>query len=335
MLEGEKLDSLIFALNAVTPIILVISVGYLLKKIGLITGDYAKKTNKLVFRCFLPIMLFMNLYKTTGINELRWDYIIFAVVVLLIIFAIAFPLTMLATKQNGRRGALLQACFRSNYALLGIPLAESLYGESGVAVATLLGAAVIPALNILAVISLSIFREDGKRPTVKDILKGIINNPLIQSIAAGLIALLIRALLEKYDISFRISDIKPVYTLLEYLARLATPLALLMLGAQFEFSAVKELKNEIILGTIMRTVIVPIIGIGGAYLFFKNVFTGAHFAALIAVFATPVSVSSVPMAQEMNGDTTLAGQLVIWSTLASAVSIFIIAFLLRYIGVFA
>ena len=192
-----------------------------------------------------------------------------------------------------------------------------------------------PALNILAVISLSIFREDGKRPTVKDILKGIINNPLIQSIAAGLVALLIRAFLEKNNISFRISDIKPIYTLLEYLSRLATPLALLMLGAQFEFSAVRSLKNEIVLGTIMRTIIVPMIGIGGAYLLFSNTFTGAHFAALSAVFATPVSVSSVPMAQEMNGDTTLAGQLVIWSTLASAVSIFIIAFLLRYIGVFA
>ncbi|MBP3387650.1 MAG: AEC family transporter [Clostridia bacterium] len=328
------MDSLIFALNAVTPIILVISVGYLLKKIGLINNDFSKKTNKLVFRCFLPVMLFLNLYKTDGIDELRWDYIIFAVVVLLVVFAIALPLTMIATKQNGRRGALLQACFRSNYALLGIPLAESLYGSEGVAVATLLGAAVIPALNILAVISLSIFREDGKRPTVKDILKGIINNPLIQSIAAGLVALLIRAFLENNNISFRISDIKPIYTLLEYLSRLATPLALLMLGAQFEFSAVRSLKNEIVLGTIMRTIIVPMIGIGGAYLLFSNTFTGAHFAALIAVFATPVSVSSVPMAQEMNGDTTLAGQLVIWSTLASAVSIFIIAFLLRYIGVF-
>ena len=84
----------------------------------------------------------------------------------------------------------------------------------------------------------------------------------------------------------------------------------------------------------MRTVIVPAIGVGIAYLFFRYTFGGAHFAAFIAVFATPVSISSVPMTQEMDGDVTLAGQLVVWTTLASAFSVFFISFLLKLAEVF-
>jgi predicted permease len=95
-----------------------------------------------------------------------------------------------------------------------------------------------------------------------------------------------------------------------------------------------QLKREILFGTLMRTVIVPVLGIGTAYLLFRSRFSGAHFAAFIAVFATPVSISSVPMAQEMDGDVTLAGQLVVWTTVMSALSVFLTSFLLKAAGIF-
>ena len=94
------------------------------------------------------------------------------------------------------------------------------------------------------------------------------------------------------------------------------------------------MRREIIFGVLARTVVVPIIGVGTAFLFFRDSFNGAHFAAFVAVFATPVSISSVPMAQEMDADATLAGQMVVWTTLVSALSIFLIAFFLKATGVF-
>jgi predicted permease len=124
-----------------------------------------------------------------------------------------------------------------------------------------------------------------------------------------------------------------LFTILKYLSNLSTPLVLLVLGAQFEFSAVRALRREVVFGTLMRTLIVPLLGIGIAYLCFKNRFTGAHFAAIVAVFATPVAVSSVPMAQEMQNDVTLAGQLLVWTTLFSALTIFLASFLLRLAGI--
>lgn len=328
------MDSLIFALEAVLPIVIMVALGYGIKRIGLVKADFAKIVNKLVFRIFLPVMLFLNVYKMEGIGSLSPTYIFYGAIAVVALFALSIPAVMAITKRGDRRGALLQACFRSNYALIGIPLAQSLFGQAGVSDATILSATTIPLFNILAVISLSIFGDGENKADVKKILLGIAKNPLIQAILLGLISLGIRALFIHYSVDFRLTDIKPVYSVLGDLSKLATPLALLMLGVQFEFSAVGELRREIIFGSIMRAIIVPVLGIGIAYVFFRDSFDGAKFAAIVALFATPVAVSSVPMAQEMGADHTLAGQLVIWTTILSAFSVFAASFLLKAAGVF-
>ena len=328
------MESLIFAFNSVSPIILTVAVGYLLKKIGLMSGEFSKQANKLVFRVFLPVMLFLNVYGIESISSVGFGYVLYSVIALLIIFGLAIPSVILLTDKKKCRGALLQGVFRSNYALIGIPLASSLFPSEGAAVATLLSAFMVPAFNILAVIGLSIFNNDGEKPNFKKVLLGIVKNPLIIGIVAGLAALGIRSLFIEADISFRISEIPAIWNTLKYLSSIATPLALLVLGAQFEFSAIPSLKREIISGVIIRSVVVPLLGIGIAYLAFRESFGGAQFAALVAVFCTPVAVSSVPMAQEMGADAELAGQLVVFTTVTSAFTVFIVSFLLKWAGIF-
>lgn len=321
------MDSLIFALNAVLPIVLTVGLGYILKRIGFMNDSFAKMANKLCFRVFLPCMLFLNVYKIDNIGSIETSYIIYTVIAVIVLFFIAFPIVQIATKRRECRGVLCQAAFRSNYALIGIPLAEALFGEEGVAAASVLSAVVIVLFNVLAVICLSVYRE-GK-PSLKKIILDILKNPLIISIALGIAVLLVRPL-----VSFKVSDITPVYKVLGYMSNLATPLALLVLGAQFEFSTVSELRREILWGVGMRCLMVPVLGLGTAYLLFKGEFTGAEFAALTAVFTTPLAVSSVAMAQEMDSDVRLAGQLVIWTTLISALTTFAASFLLKSVGIF-
>lgn len=329
------MDSLIFALGAVAPIILLVVIGYVLKRLGFMDEKFAKDANKLVFRIFMPVMLFLNIYKMKDLSNVNFAFLLYVVIALLLIFFAMIPGSMAIARKKDRRGVLIQAAFRSGYSLIGIPLAGSLYGDEGVAAASILSAAAIPVFNVLAVISLAAMGDDESgKPSVKKIILDIIKNPLIIGIVAGLAALGIRALFVKFGISFRMSDITPVMSVIQYLSNLAIPLALLVLGAQFEFAAVSSLKREIIWGTVIRTVIIPAITLGIAYFFFRDTFTAAHFAAFVAVFATPVAVPSVPMVQEMGGDVTLAGQLVVWSTLASAFTVFLFTFLLRLGGAF-
>ena len=325
------MSDVLFAINATAPIVLMVLIGYFLKRIGLLDPTMGKSLNKLVFRVFLPAMLFLNMYKIESFASIDFTFVWYTLGVTLILFAVAIPTVSLMTKENPKRGALLQSVFRANYALVGIPLATSLFGERGSIMATVLSAFIVPLFNMLAVLGLCIFSPD-KKPSIKKVLLGIAKNPLIQSIAVGFVALGVRAVFVRTGITFRLTDIEPVYKTLNSLSSVATPLALLVLGAQFELSAIPELKKYIAFGVAVRNFIVPLLAIGAAYLI--GVFEGAHFATFVAVFCTPVAVSSVPMAQEMDADVSLAGQLVIWSTVVSAISIFLASYVLKALGIF-
>ena len=328
------LDSLIFAVNAVTPIVAMVVVGYFLKKIGFIDEKFSKQANKLVFRIFLPVMLFSNVYKVENFSQIEYGYIIYTVIASIVVFLFAFPIAFFATKKNERRGVMLQAAFRSNYALIGIPLAGSLFGEQGELVASLLSLVSVPLINILAVISLTVFNKEGKKATVGGVILGIAKNPLIQSILFGILAVILREAFGCVGTAIDIRDITPLWKTMNYLSGLATPLALIALGGQFEFSALTGMKKELVTGIIVRVFIVPIAVLSIAYILFGNTFGGAEFAALVAMFATPNAVSTVPMTQEMGGDAALAGQLVVWTTLFSTFTIFMSAFVFRFLGVF-
>ena len=328
------MDSFIFALSAVAPIIAMVAIGYFLKRIGWMNADFAKAANRLVFRVFMPVMLFVNIYKIESLVGVDLRYMLYSVLALLGIFLLSIVPIFLVAGAKDRRGVLMQAITRSGYSLIGFPIAYSLWGEEGRIAAALLSVAVIPLFNVLAVVSLSAFGDGAKKPSVKKILLDIAKNPLILGIAAAMIVILVRSLFVKCDVSFRLTDIGPLFSVLNYLADLAVPLALLVLGAQFELSAVSSLKKEIILGVVARTVVAPMLTIGVAYFAFGDLFTPAHYACFVALFATPVAVPSVPMVQEVGGDLTLAGQLVVWSTLASAFTMFATVALLRFGGAF-
>lgn len=330
------MDSFIFAFNAVLPIVLTVALGYFIKRIGLVSVSTAKELNKIVFRILLPANLFLSVYKIDSFASVNFAFVLFAVIATIALFAFGLIYINFATKEYSRRGALLQATFRSNYALIGVPLVVEIFGESGSASAALLAAFIVPLFNILAIITLTVFEpvakgEEKRKINIKKILMGILKNPLAFSVFLGLAVLGIRACFVSFDISFRLTDLTPVSSVLEMLSRSATPLALIALGAQFEFSAVKEMKREIISAIFARLLFAPLVTLGTAVLFFN--FTGPEYAAFIAAFASPVAVSSVPMAQEMRADATLAGQIVVWTTIFSSATIFLFIFALRAIGV--
>ena len=328
------MESFVFAFNAVAPIIALVALGYFLKKSGLFGKEFAVSGNRLVFKVILPVMLFTNIYKIENLEFSSFGHVGFSLLMIFIIWLIAVFSSGFITSEGPKRGSLIQGIFRSNYALIGMPIAEALFGAEGIAAAAVLSAFTIPLLNILAVIALSIFGSKNEKISVKKILFGIIKNPLIQGVAAGFFALFIRWIFNENEISFRLFDIVFIEKTAGYISTMATPLSLIVLGADFEFSAIRAMKKEIVFGTVMRCAAVPFIAVGTAFLLFADSFSGAQFAAVAALFTAPVAVSSVPMSQEMGGDVALSGQLVVWTTVFSALTIFITSFLLKSVGIF-
>ncbi len=332
------LDIFIFALNAVMPIILLIALGYFLKRKGIFSKEFLKIGNKTVFQVLLPALLFTNLAKMDGFSVLRADLFLYIIVAIVFLFGIGLVLTLL-TPDRRQKGVLLQCTFRSNFALIGVPLAQLLAGEAGVRTAAVISTFTIPIFNILGVISLSVFlnEQTSIRSKITKILRDILHNPLILGVLAGILFVYIKPFWTTLPVEFTgfFQKFEFLKTAIDYLAKASTPVALLVLGGQFELSHIKGMRKQILSGVSARLLIAPIIGIGSAVLLeYLGIlhFDNGIYAALIALFATPAAVSSAVMAEEMGNDGALAGQLVVWTTLLSAVIIFLTIMLLRGLG---
>ena len=128
------MDSFIFAVNAVSPLIIMALIGYTLRRFGVITDNVSKALNKLVFKVFLPCNLFLSVYKIDSLAGFDFGCAGYGALLILTTFLLAIPLALLITRDSSRRGVVLQAVFRSNNALIGIPLATSICGAEGAAV---------------------------------------------------------------------------------------------------------------------------------------------------------------------------------------------------------
>lgn len=328
---------LLTAVNAVAPIILLIAIGYFLRQRKFLTDEFIKTANKLVFNICIPVMLLVNIYDIDSIADIRWDVVVYCTVIVTLLFGLGWVQGRIFTGDHRRRGVLWQTAFRSNFAIIGLPLAQTLGGARGAAVAAVLSAFAIPAFNIYGVIALSAYT--GKKKGAGEVLKNILTNPLMVGVGAGLVTLLIRAaqtaLFGRVVYSVE-RDTRFIYTVLSNLKALTTPLSLIVLGAQCEFSAVKGMLKELVVAVTTRVVIAPAIAIlGMVALNAAGILPcgNGEFAAAIALFGSPVAVSSAIMAGNMDNDAQLATQTVVWSSLLSVATIFLTVCILMGTGV--
>lgn len=329
-------------MNAILPIILLILFGYLLKQKNFLDEGWFKKGNKLIFRVCLPCMLFVNVYNIDSFTDINWSVVAYSEIAIFAAFFIGLAMVKLTVPDNRQKGVILQCVFRSNFAIIGLPLAESLGGAEGKGIAAVLSAFSIPTFNILAVIALTMFLggEDGHKANLKDVLLKIAKNPLIIGVVCGLIVLGVRSFIPEDpdgSLVFSLSgSMKFLYDAVNNLSRISSPLALVILGGLFDFAAVKGMLKEIIIGTASRVVVVPLVVIGLAVILSRYTglisFDATVYPALVALFGSPVAVSSAIMAQEMDNDGVLAGQLVVWTSIASIFTTFLAVFILRNMG---
>ena len=336
------MDTFMFAVNAVLPIILLIFFGYFLKRQNFLTVDWFKQGNKFIFKVCLPVLLFINVYNIESFTAINWSAVIYSEIAILVIFFLGLVLVKLTIPDEKQKGVVLQCVFRSNFAIIGLTLAEALGGVEGRGIAAVLSAFSIPTFNILAVISLNIFLrgENGKKADMKAVLVKIAHNPLIIGVVCGLVVLGSRSLIpvgaDGTPVFSLAKNFYFIYAALNNLSKITSPLALIILGGLFDFSAVKGMKKQIIIATSARVLFVPLLVVGTAVLLSGHTnlinFDATVYPALVALFGSPVAVASAIMAQEMDNDGVLAGQLVVWTSVMSIFTLFLFVFALRSMG---
>lgn len=312
------MENFILSLEIVLPLFIVMAVGYVCKSMKLINEQLAKQMNGLVFRVFLPVLLCKNIYTSSLDSLMNPTVFIFAAVGILIMFFVLMTVVPKMEPDKRKCGAIIQAAFRSNYAYFGIPLVQAIFPNSDTSVASLLVVIVVPLFNVLAVVVLEMFRG-GKADPVQ-IIKKILTNPLIIGSVAGLVILVT---------GIRIPSIlqKPI----DDLSKMATPLALFLLGASIDFSKTGAHVKQLSICVLGKLVVFPLVAVTcGALLGMR----GVELASLLIIFGAPTAVNSAVMAQQMGSDGDLATEAVVFTTAFSAVTVFLFVFVLKSLALF-
>ena len=312
------MENLIFSLNATIPIFLMMLLGMLFRKLGWMDEVFAAKMNKFVFLVPLPVLLFEQL-ATVDFSEV-WDikFILFCFVVTAISITISTLISLL-WKDRSIKGEFIQATYRSSAALLGIAFIQNIYGNSGQAPLMIIGS--VPLYNIMAVVVLSFFKpgQNGMdKALLKKTLTGIITNPIIIGIAAGLLwsalKLPMPVILHK-----AVSSIGGV----------ATPMGLMAMGATFDIKKA--------FGKIKPTVIAAFIKLVGFVAVFMPLavvigFRREKLIAILVMLGSATTVSSYVMAKNMGHEGVVSSSVVMLTTMCSAFTLTGWLFIMKCFG---
>jgi len=238
----------------------------------------------------------------------NWQLVTFATVVVVAVAVLLTLIVPLLEKNRPRCGSMVQGMFRGNFLLLGLVLAESMFGDEGVAAIVLVLPVTIIIYNAAAVIVLAHFGENGKAHSFRNTVIEIFKNPLI-------IASILGTIWAAFQIPMPQFLAKPLDTL----GDMASPLALMMLGGQFDFGRLRGNLKPAMFVTAMRLVIIPALTLPlAAWMGFR----GPEMGAIFILMCSPTAVSSFIMADSMGCDGELAGQLIVLTTFCSAFTLF-------------
>ena len=312
------MENLMISANAVLPMSLVMALGYGTRRLGWLRREEISTINKIAFRIFLPCLLYYNIYCSDLSGSFDPLLMTYAVGGVLLTFGLALGYTLLTEKLPERRGVLIQGMFRSNYVIMGIPVATALLGADQLGTVSILIAVIVPLFNMLAVVVLEVFR--GQKPKPLHILGQIAKNPLVIGSVLGILTLVA---------GIRLPHI--LEQTIQSVSAIASPLQLFLLGAFFQFSGLKTYHRELVTVSIAKLIVSPGLFLGlGALLGFR----GGAFVSLIGIFASPTAVNSFTMAQQMGGDAELAGDIVVTTSAASILTMFFWIFLFKSLGMF-
>ena len=322
------LESFIYSFNSVAPIFLLVILGMGLKLVGFLNDDFCKIADKLVFKVALPFEMFKSVSQTEFekiFSKENIDIIVYFIIGIIVAFIVLCFVTPLFIKEDPKRGAFIQGAVRGNFAIFAIPLAYNMFKEAGKLAATPLLPVVTIMFNVLAVIVFSIFspkdneKKSGIGSILKQIMFSVVKNPLIIGIVLGLLFSLLKT---NTGVNIPPFILEPVSDV----ASCAVPLALISIGVNFKPENLRGRIGMAAWGMAIKNLVMPAIAVTVA------IFLGFRGIALTMVlisFGSPTSVSSYIMAKNMHGDSELAGQILLLTTVCSLVTVFMFIFILK------
>lgn len=281
---------------------LLIMLGFIIKKCNMVTQEGSRQLSDILLIFVTPCVI-IKAYQVDFRPELASNLFV-AFVAATVINVMSIVVSRLAFgRGDGARERIGKFCAAySNCGFMGIPLLDAVLGAEGV----FYGSAYLAVFNILNwTHGIHLYTQSKKSLSVKKIFI----NPGVIGVAVGLALFLAR---------IKVPGV--LYTAVDYMAALNTPLAMLLLGVFLaDVKFLSALRNgQLYLVSFVRLVLVPVIAI----LLLKLPFVAPTVAvAVIIPSACPSATSSALFASKYKLDAGYASEIVSVNTLMSIVTI--------------
>lgn len=292
-------------LAALTPVFVLILGGHVMKRTGFPGEEFWVPAERITYYILFPALLVHNLATAPLASAHLGPFaLVLAGSVLAVTCGLLLVRRWLAVDDPAFT-SVMQGGIRFN-TYVGLAAAQALFGTDGLTLAAVVIAVLIPLINVLCVATLSHYGSAGQLGW-GSLLRGLASNPLILACLAGI-------LLNVTGIGLPWGS----RDVLEIFGRAALPLGLLAVGAGLNAGAIRGNRRAIVMVTMVKLVLLPMIVAGGARLLGLP---PAPTAIAVLFAALPTAPSAYILARQMGGDSQLMAGILTLQTVAAVLTL--------------
>jgi predicted permease len=294
----------ITTLNAIAPIFLIIATGYLLYRARIVNEAVWSAIEHICFYLLLPFLIVRTLSRANLGSVPIVDFLIVLVVAILGMSTLLILIHGLVWRRFPQSGPSFSSVFQGAtrfHGFVAIAVIGPLYGDAGVTLAALALAIMVPLLNVISVIVLSIYGHSDSKPELSAVARKILTNPLIIACVVGL----------AFN-WFGVPDI--LFDAIDIIGAGGLGLALLAVGAGMKPGHAAQHKLLLTIGVLTRLIGMPAIIIGMSWLVGLD---GLARTVAIIAGAVPTAASAYVMARKMGGNAELMSSIVTFQVIVA------------------
>lgn len=297
------------ALLHIAPILAVIATGWFVRRIGLIDDSGRAGIEKLAYYVLFPCLIVLTLGRA-NYGAMPWQALgatlFLSVITMGALCLVLYPILKARIGLNGPAfTSVFQGATRWN-TFIALALAGSLFGSEGLTLIAVAIVAMVPVLNLMAVAVLAHYAGTS-RPPLRQLLREIARNPLIVACVIGL------------ALSFTgLAPAGPFDAVLDIFGRSALAVALVAVGLGLNLSSLRRPGPAHLIGTGLRLLAMPLIGIGYATVFGLS---GAALGTAVVALAVPTAANAYLLARQMGGDDKLMAEIITLQTIGAAITL--------------
>lgn len=280
---------------------ILISIGFLCGKKGLINENAAKKMTDIVLYVVTPCVMISAFQKEFSGDTAIKILIAAAAAIVILVFSTLLARLVIRDKNESRKKVLQFSVIFSNCGFMSLPLQKELLGEDG----WFYGSIFVAVFNIF-VWTYGLLDMSGDKKQLS--IKKLVFNPGIMGAAVAMILFVCRIKLPEIVI-------QPV----THLANLNTPVPMLIIGFYLSRAKLKDAFSDVgtYIAMSLRLVIIPVIV---TFIMALLKLDKTMMIAFVIACSAPTAASTTMFAAKFNRDVELSVGVVAASTILSIIT---------------